>query len=82
MLLRQWVCSGQMDVVNDKDDVSNVLRMPWCRSRDTLRFNTMSMELPQILTKRIVLSLVQRIFDPLGIIYPITLALKILLQQT
>lgn len=85
MNLRQWECSYHVGPFDNGDDtinmrqISNVLGMVWNKETDILRCNIQGEELPELLTKRIILSSVQRIYDPLGILCPVTLTPKTLL---
>ena len=73
---RQNVKPLQITMTNEK-----VLGLQWNPVTDTCVFT----ELPQIsdeeATKRMVLSCVNRIFDPLGLLTPFTLKFKLLLRQ-
>ncbi|XP_071057578.1 uncharacterized protein [Onthophagus taurus] len=66
-----------------KDEIDNgILCVIWYSSYDTKRFviNT-DIKPSKQLTKRSILSSVSRIFDPLGLIAPITIQSKIFIQQ-
>ncbi|XP_050309972.1 uncharacterized protein LOC126745954 [Anthonomus grandis grandis] len=82
--LRGWEYTGQMQV--DAYKGSSVLGMRWDTAKDTLGVK-IDLERPDELlsrpvTKRFMLSLTQRVFDPIGFTCPATLYPKILLQQT
>lgn len=74
MQLRQWECShivgdnNTADATDNMGEISNVLGMIWDKGEDTLRCNIDKIEVPEKVTKRVVLSIVQKIYDPLGIV--------------
>lgn len=87
MTLRRWECSYQVDDTDQENDEFNksarstVLGLKWNKINDTLSFNKLEIELSKTMTKRIVLATIQRIFDPLGVISPITIVPRMILQQ-
>ena len=60
----------------------NVLGLVWDTHEDTVSVKTVQypQNTKQILTKRSFLSLVSRLFDPLGLLSPLTVRGKILIQ--
>lgn len=60
---------------------SSVLGVLWAPDTDTLRFQININHDQQKVTKREILSNTSKIFDPLGLLSPCTIALKILLQK-
>ncbi|XP_045482841.1 uncharacterized protein LOC123686673 [Harmonia axyridis] len=79
---------GWEHTVIDNSEVASVLSpvlgLNWNRNLDTLELNSewyrdINIEL---ITKRIILSTAQRIFDPIGFSCPVSLYPKILLQKT
>lgn len=60
-----------------------VLGISWVTDEDCFVFETIDIGIPEItlFTKRIVLSLSARIFDPLGLLTPFTITLKMLFQK-
>lgn len=63
----------------DSDEITKVLGLLWIPSSDIFTFNVIPQDNP--CTKRNVLSELARIFDPLGLLSPITLFIKYLMQQ-
>jgi hypothetical protein len=88
--LRSWAsnCSCLQDLATkentaDPSDEMNVLGMHWNTSPYTLTLSsksTLNTHL-QLITKREVLQQSSKVLDPLGIITPITIRAKILIQQ-
>ncbi|XP_065224341.1 uncharacterized protein LOC135848369 [Planococcus citri] len=64
----------------DRDSV-NVLGLNWCTKNDTLCVVLNLNPLPDSITKRILLSDIARVFDVLGVLSPITVRAKIILQD-
>ncbi|VDI82395.1 Hypothetical predicted protein, partial [Mytilus galloprovincialis] len=61
------------DKIGDNDDIVKILGMRWDRESDDLKFQQIEfMEKDKMITKREVLRTSSRIFDPLGLITPIT----------
>lgn len=58
-----------------------VLGLRWLTSEDRFAFYAKLPEQPSIWTKREILSEVSRIFDPLGLLSPVTISFKIMLQS-
>ncbi|XP_050298613.1 uncharacterized protein LOC126737669 isoform X1 [Anthonomus grandis grandis] len=83
--LRGWEYTGQVQG-NSRDPTTSVLGIKWNRVDDTLFLNqdigNIEELLSQPVTKRLMLSLAQRIFDPIGFSCPAVLIPKLLLQKT
>ncbi|XP_071180616.1 uncharacterized protein [Mytilus edulis] len=69
------------DKIGDNDDIVKILGMRWDRESDDLKFQQIEfMEKDKMTTKREVLRTSSRIFDPLGLITPITVKAKLFMQ--
>ncbi|XP_071128314.1 uncharacterized protein [Mytilus edulis] len=70
-----------LDKIGDNDDIVKILGMRWDRESDDLKFQQIEfMEKDRMITKREVLRTSSRIFDPLGLITPITVKAKLFMQ--
>lgn len=92
MHLRNWeytlksdVCVEQKDVLEcdplTKEATSKVLGLYWNKVEDTLSCVIPSLEVNDMVTKRVILSYINRMFDPVGFICPSLLPLKLILQS-
>ncbi|XP_021965751.1 uncharacterized protein LOC110860944 [Folsomia candida] len=95
MELRQWECSaGQGSGVGlpsgdcelgavggAAQPLTGVLGIIWDKNQDSLKIEIPQDPLPPKLTKRNILSVVHKIFDPLGFLSPATLIPKLLIQK-
>nr|CAI5860002.1 unnamed protein product [Callosobruchus analis] len=94
--LRKW-SSNESDILNTDgrnvtstqdthyicaDETRRTLGIVWQARQDVL-FYAIDIEMPSqtYTTKRVVLSIISRVFDPLGLISPIIITFKILLQR-
>lgn len=57
------------------------LGMYWQPSNDTFQFKVNLFIPPNIITKRVILSDISRIFDPIGLISPIVITAKLFMQE-
>ncbi|KAK9744298.1 Pao retrotransposon peptidase [Popillia japonica] len=64
----------------DKGEDINTLGLLWNSKSDILQYSTVS-EPVKNFTKRNILSQISKIFDPLGLIAPLTIRVKILMQE-
>ena len=89
--LRSWASNSQTlqslakkEGTADTETTVNLLGLQWNTSTDTLAF-PIKQFLPtteeQPITKRLVLQISSRIYDPLGFLNPITIQAKILMQE-
>ena len=69
------------DVDLSKSEHSKVLGLCWDSLCDTLNYDLNMINHPKRITKRVILSVTSQIFDPLGLIGPIIMKAKIILQQ-
>ncbi|GBP10481.1 hypothetical protein EVAR_70789_1 [Eumeta japonica] len=71
---------NEVSIKSAKDEVTKTLGMSWKTNQDIFCYR---FELPNIIepTKRSILSLVSKIYDLLGILSPIVIRCKILLQE-
>lgn len=78
-LIKQHYQSFESEV----DEVTKLLGMYWNSSEDMFSFKGLNLgdKYDLLCTKRNVLSLIARLFDPLGFISPFTMYAKILLQE-
>ncbi|XP_011859050.1 PREDICTED: uncharacterized protein LOC105556567 [Vollenhovia emeryi] len=74
---------GHIDglVTLDKEGSFRVLGIAWDQRDDVFRFSFNPEQSPGVLTKRSILSEVSKLFDPLGLIGPITVLTKLVLQD-
>ncbi|XP_011685488.1 PREDICTED: uncharacterized protein LOC105448541 [Wasmannia auropunctata] len=91
--IRQWASNERRviedlnpDAVNtslllDKNNPLKTLGLSWCASKDVLRYSVRSIDRAERVTKRIMISEIAKIFDPLGILGPVLLYAKKLMQQ-
>ena len=61
---------------------TKVLGIKWDSEEDVFSFEGISVQDDLCLTKRVVLSLISRLFDPLGLITPFSVKAKTLFQTT
>lgn len=92
MELRQWERSAGeesgvgpasgcgLDYVSGSNSITSVLGMRWSKVEDSLSC-VVDPEVPDVWTKRSLLSFVQKIFDPMGYLCPALIIPKILLQR-
>ena len=85
--LRGWEFLGQVDDASDSPSETAVLGLMWDKSRDTLGVSEKCLLgvndlADQPISKRLMLSFTQRVFDPIGFTAPSTLLPKLLLQKT
>ncbi|GBN07733.1 hypothetical protein AVEN_251411-1 [Araneus ventricosus] len=80
--LREWEHTGECKETNNKNE-TQVLGLLWNKELDTLNINMywlddLNMEK---ISKRSILSIVQKVFDPFGFVSPVMLCPKIMLQK-
>lgn len=80
MDLRLWMSNRDENVENSEKIIS-VLGIKWNREEDVMLVDTGSIPVPDEITKRSVLSTIQKVFDPIGILCPAMIPMKILLQR-
>lgn len=68
-------------VTIDKGKTSSVLGVKWNATRDTFCFLYEPPEISGTISKRVILSEVSRLFDPLGLLGPIIVSAKLVLQD-
>lgn len=75
-------CNDKVHCVQD-DEVNSVLGLKWSKDSDVFSYCGLDLDFPLELacTKRTVLSLIAKIFDPCGFISPFTMYAKILFQD-
>ena len=88
MNLRDWISNSKFVSENTSPDdlmkerVTKVLGVIWNRSIDEFSISTKKLEnIEQAKTKREVLAILASIFDPLRMITPVTLKMKLFLQE-
>lgn len=87
MNLREWISNSDElmtfipseDRIKEPSTVVKILGMIWDLNRDTI--GTTHVNLSQSNTKRGILQAVSSIFDPIGLITPVTLSAKLLVQD-
>ena len=88
MNLREWTSNSKnmMNQLQDEDKikekVTKVLGLVWNTNSDELSISTKKFRFAQQdTTKREVLATIASIYDPLGLMTPATITMKIFLQQ-
>ena len=83
MELREWERTTSSSESSVEGALTSVLGYKWDKEKDILMcdFQRKETELPDKISKRIMLSKVQQVFDPLGFLCPTMIKPKLLLQQ-
>jgi hypothetical protein len=91
ILLRKWAANHpalipdshepNLNVSFDKDAYTKTLGLFWNPNHDSLRYQVKQCDIPKRLTKREILSKTAQVFDPLGLVAPVVVKAKIILQQ-
>ena len=68
-------------VSEELGDSVKVLGVLWSPESDTFSFSGLELPSDLVVTKRLVLSVIARIFDPLGFLMPFTITAKCLFQR-
>ncbi|XP_051159293.1 uncharacterized protein LOC127280380 [Leptopilina boulardi] len=71
--------SKNLDIVETESNCS-VLGLVWNSKDDEFRF-TVAMQPFSVVTKRLILSVISKLFDPLGLVAPIIIVAKIIMQD-
>ncbi|XP_011883602.1 PREDICTED: uncharacterized protein LOC105570768 [Vollenhovia emeryi] len=89
--LHKWVSNTSITSAEDSDGTTDfthrigeemkTLGILWNHRDDNLQYNTKPPSISGRVTKRCILSTVSQIFDPLGLVAPIIVTAKILLQE-
>ncbi|XP_023314646.1 uncharacterized protein LOC111693641 [Trichogramma pretiosum] len=81
VLLRDIAADNGEKVSVELEDVVSTLGLKWCPRSDEFLFVSSLAPMPQVITKRNILSDVAKLFDPLGWLAPVIITAKILLQD-
>ena len=74
--------TGPQVIVSCQEDSSHVLGLKWDHTNDTLVVSRgTSCAITKSLTQRLVLSLVSKVFDPIGLVAPFTVGARLLLKD-
>ncbi|XP_068674508.1 uncharacterized protein [Montipora foliosa] len=68
-----------LDITKDTLPIERALGVQWCVESDTLQFRVQLKDQP--LTRREILSTISSVFDPLGMLAPLILVGKVILQE-
>lgn len=93
--LRKWLCNQKelcskfhlnenLDsniVTIGENEANKTLGIYWNASLDTIQFSVAKIKDQQSITKRNILSIISQIYDPLGLISPIVIIAKLLIQK-
>ncbi|XP_059047668.1 uncharacterized protein LOC131843091 [Achroia grisella] len=84
--LRKWTFNHDLEIVTSKElgigdhQQTKTLGIGWYNTSDELHFTTAVTNVHTI-TKRTILSVLSQIYDPLGLVTPVTIIAKILMQK-
>lgn len=69
------------NIINDKEQITKILGIYWNNKNDAYQYHVQVFNENSDITKRKVLSDITSIFDPLGLISPIIVQFKIIMQK-
>jgi hypothetical protein len=73
------ICDPNVPLNNNEN--TKTLGLYWNSTTDTLKYEIKLQNIPKKITKRTILSLTAQIFDPLGLVGPIIMKAKIIIQK-
>lgn len=63
------------------NEINKTLGVLWNANRDTIQFSVANLSSHKTITKRTILSIISQIYDPLGLLGPIIIVSKFIMQQ-
>lgn len=93
--LRKWLSNDeqlrQQFYVNDNleagilsigdNEANKTLGVLWNAGRDTIQFSVSNLKDQKVVTKRSILSIVSQVYDPLGLLGPVVIVAKMIIQK-
>ena len=73
--------AAKSDQILDKDKFSKILGLRWDAINDVISFPERMIPISDLIMKREVLKHTARLYDPLGLLIPVTIRAKIMLQE-
>ncbi|XP_033230028.1 uncharacterized protein LOC117181463 [Belonocnema kinseyi] len=74
-------CSNQTSLKLDPDHATKTLGVSWNSQEDMLIFEVDSVPEQELISKRVMLSQIAKLYDPLGLLAPVIIYAKIKMQQ-
>ena len=78
--VKSWHSNSKLVDEFSNAAATNVLAHVWDKQLDLFKVKYSTLKLPKIVTKRIILSTIAKLWDPLGILAPVTINLRIFMQ--
>ncbi|GFQ95181.1 integrase catalytic domain-containing protein [Trichonephila clavata] len=80
-LLKDVPTENKEFLFNENDELVKTLRLSWRPREDTFMYQMNLQEVPVTITKRTVLSFISKLYDPLGLLQPIIIKAKMMIQK-
>ena len=79
--VKGWHSNSKLVDEFPEEPVADVLGHQWSKGDDTWKIKIPKLTPPEVVTKREVLSCIAKLWDPVGMLAPVTLKLRLLLQD-
>ncbi|GFR22000.1 integrase catalytic domain-containing protein [Trichonephila clavata] len=80
-LLKDMPTENKEFLFNENDELVKTLGLSWRPREDTFMYQMNLQEVPVTITKRTVLSFISKLYDPLGLLQPIIIKAKMMIQK-
>ncbi|GFQ92477.1 integrase catalytic domain-containing protein [Trichonephila clavata] len=80
-LLKDVPTENKEFLFNENDELVKTLGLSWRPRGDTFMYQMNLQEVPVTITKRTVLSFISKLYDPLGLLQPIIIKAKMMIQK-
>ncbi|GFR01661.1 integrase catalytic domain-containing protein [Trichonephila clavata] len=80
-LLKDVPTENKEFLFNENDELVKTLGLSWRPREDTFMYQMNLQEVPVTITKRTVLSFISKLYDPLGLLQPIIIKAKMMIQK-
>ncbi|GFQ91399.1 integrase catalytic domain-containing protein [Trichonephila clavata] len=80
-LLKDVPTENKEFLFNENDELVKTLGLSWRPREDTFMYQMNLQEVPVTITKRTFLSFISKLYDPLGLLHPIIIKAKMMIQK-
>ncbi|GFR22722.1 DUF1758 domain-containing protein [Trichonephila clavata] len=80
-LLKDVLTENKEFLFNENDELVKTLGLSWRPREDTFMYQMNLQEVPVTITKRTVLSFISKLYDPLGLLQPIIIKAKMMIEK-